>query len=308
MRSSHIDPATWRDFQGVLDNYRKDNVAPKPKRILSACKKVISGRYAQDWESHLSTLTVQNRLADILPLGKEDHLWLRLLTGMPAGQLSFVLRASTECLPSPSTLARWGFSLSKKCPLCESSTCTAHHVLNSCPSSLADGRYTWRHDQVLMKLLPFIKRHNPTAAVFADIPNHRACESPPATIPVELSTTTARPDIVLHKGKSVILLELTIPWNSVASITSAKARKENKTSYQLLISDLTNSGYSVHYTTIEIGCLGHYTSDAYASLKTIAPSSSRASRRDTLLAASKAAISCSYHIFSCRGSKPWLLS
>ena len=122
-------------------------------------------------------LTVQNLLADVLPLGKEDHLWLRLLTCMPAGQLSFVLCAITECLPSPSTLARWGFSLSKKCPLCESITCTAHHVLYSCPSSLADGQYTWRHDQVLMKLLPFIKRHNPTAAVFADIPNHRTCES-----------------------------------------------------------------------------------------------------------------------------------
>ena len=144
---------------------------------------------------------------------------------MPAGQLSFVLRASTECSPSQSILARWGFSLPKKCPLCESSTCTAHHVLNSCPSSLADGWYTWCHDQVLLKLLPFIKKHNPTAAVFANIPNYCACESSPTTIPVELSTTTARPDVILHKGKSVSLLELTVLWNSVARITSTKARK-----------------------------------------------------------------------------------
>ena len=37
------------------------------------------------------------------------------------------------------------------------------------------------------------------------------------------------------------------------------------------MSDLTNSGYSIRCATIEIGCLDHYTSDTYASLKTIAP-------------------------------------
>ena len=49
----------------------------------------------------------------------------------------------------------------------------------------------------------------------------------------------------------------------IASITSAKARSQNKTLYHPLVSDLTNSGYSVHNANTEIGCLGHYTGDAY---------------------------------------------
>ena len=65
---------------------------------------------------------------------------MAILTGMPAGQLSFVLRASTECFPSPSTLARWEFPLPKKCPLYESSTCTAHHVLVQRPDLIYSSR------------------------------------------------------------------------------------------------------------------------------------------------------------------------
>ena len=242
LRASHIDPATWESFQVAITRCRSETVAPKPNRILSACKSVVSSRYARDWEAHLNMLTVQNTLSDILPLGSEDQLWNRLLTGMPAGQLSFVLHASTECLPSPSTLVRWGYSLSRKCPLCSYNTCTAHHVLSSCPSALSDGRYTWRHDRVLAKLFQFVKDHNPAAIVFADIPNLRACESPPATVPTQLATTTARPDIVLYQDKSVTLLELTVPWNSATSLASAKSRKQNKPSYQLLMSDLSHRG------------------------------------------------------------------
>ena len=216
LRASHIDPATWESFQVAITRCRTETVAPKPNCILSACKSVVSSRYARDWEAHLNTLTVQNALSDILPLGSEDQLWNRLLTGMPAGQLSFVLRASTECLPSPSTLVRWGYSsplnsLSRKCPLCSYNTCTAHHVLSSCPSALSDGQYTWRHDRVLAKLFQFVRDHNPAATVFADIPSLRACESPPATVPTQVATTTARPDIVLYQDKSVTLLELTVP-------------------------------------------------------------------------------------------------
>jgi hypothetical protein len=68
--------------------------------------------------------------------------------------------------------------------------------------------------------------------------------SPPTTVPTEVVITTARPDIVLLDSKSVTLLELTVPWNSAASLASAQLRKQNKPLYQLLASNLDTQGYA----------------------------------------------------------------
>ena len=94
------------------------------------------------------------------------------------------------------------------------------------------------------------------------------------------------------------LLELTVSLNSATSLASVKPWKQNKLSYQLLMSDLSRSGFSVRFLTIEIGCLGHYTNDAYTALKETAPSSTKKARRDALKTAGKAAISGSYYIFA----------
>ena len=165
----------------------------------------------------------------------------------------------------PQHSGEMAYSLSRKCPLCSSNTCTAHHVLSSCYSALSDGQYTWRYNRVLAKLFQFVKEHNPSATVFADIPSPRACESPPATVPTQPATTTARSDIVLYQDKSVTLLELTVPWNSATTLASAKSRKWNKPLYQLLILDLSHSGFSARHLTMEIGrlAMGHYSNEAY---------------------------------------------
>ena len=130
----------------------------------------------------------------------------RLLTGIPAGQLSFVIRDSCDCLPTPSILVRWGYSLSHSCPLCNGPHCNVHHVLNCCPTALSDGRYTWQHDQVLSKVYSFLSKFLPSAAkLFVDLPNHRACESPPATVPPDIVVTTARPDIVILHDRRITM-------------------------------------------------------------------------------------------------------
>ena len=125
--------------------------------VLSTCKKSIARKYSAYWESHLQQLEVQSKLLDFLPLGSEDHLWQRLLLGMPEGHLSFILRASCDCLPSPSSLARWGYLPIRKCPLCSYPHCKAQHILSSCSVSLSEGRYTYRHDLVLAELIPFLQ-------------------------------------------------------------------------------------------------------------------------------------------------------
>ena len=199
--ASNIPYKIWQVFKEATDCCLVEHSAPKPNKEVAKCKEAINEHYIHELEAHLRTLTVQDNLLDILLLGKDDHLWQCLLTGMPAGQFSFVLLASSDCLPSPNTLVRWGYSLCKKCPLCNSSTCNAHHILSGCPTALQDGRYTWCHDRVLSKLAHFIRESNPAAKVFADLPDQRACKAPVSTVPTDLTITTTRPDIVLIEGK-----------------------------------------------------------------------------------------------------------
>ena len=85
----------------------------------------------------------------------------------------------------------------------------------------------------------------PQAKLYTDLPGFRASESPPATLPTNLSTSTARPDIIMISGDNVTILKLTIPSNSKEAINKAKERKSNKPNYNSLIGDLEEQGLSV---------------------------------------------------------------
>ena len=103
LQDTHLDCNLVDTFHKAITQCQ--TTLQKKSNILSTCKKSIARKYSANWESHLQQLEVQSKLLDILPLGSEDHLWQRLLLGMPEGHLSFILRASCDCLPSPSSSA-----------------------------------------------------------------------------------------------------------------------------------------------------------------------------------------------------------
>ena len=69
-------------------------------------------------------------------------------------QLSFLLRSVYDMLPSPTNLKLWKLTEDPTCPLCENIG-SLRHIMSSCPTALSQGRYTWRHDQVL-RVMPDI--------------------------------------------------------------------------------------------------------------------------------------------------------
>ena len=105
-----------------------------------------------------------------------------------------------------------------------------------------------------------IFKHLPSIQVFADLPNLQASVSPPATIPPEVMLTYYRPDLVFFNTatKSIALLELTCPSDSIHHLESARSRKQNKLEYQELLADLDRLNITNYYKTLEISVLGHY--------------------------------------------------
>ena len=73
--------------------------------------------------------------------------------------MSFLIRSVYDPLPSIANLVRWGNKEDPTCPLCNGKQ-TKMHVWSSCKVALSQGRYTWRHNQVLQGLAVVISLAN----------------------------------------------------------------------------------------------------------------------------------------------------
>ncbi|KAJ8397352.1 hypothetical protein AAFF_G00439010 [Aldrovandia affinis] len=69
---------------------------------------------------------------------------------MEASNISFIIRATYDVLPSPKNLHQW-YGEDPTCALCPTPE-TLRHIMTGCKTSLTQGCYTWRHNQVLKNL------------------------------------------------------------------------------------------------------------------------------------------------------------
>ena len=94
-------------------------------QILTTPKKNLTNkidkRLKERCDEHLSDLKVQSKFKEITILESECHSWKKMVqSGLPHGQLSFLLRAGSDSLPHPANLRRWNIQCASKCPLCSS--------------------------------------------------------------------------------------------------------------------------------------------------------------------------------------------
>jgi len=135
-----------------------------------------------------------------------------------------------------------GQKSSSGCQLCPEWQ-TRQHVLNHCSVALERLRYNQRHDDVLWTLFKFISSHlQPGHQVTADLPGEHYC------LRQDVATTDSRPDIVIWSDQSIILVELTIPFQPGMDV--AAERKQAKYA-DLLARCLTICHF--HLITIEVG-------------------------------------------------------
>ena len=121
------------------------NHLPRRKRILN----IIASIDAEVQLAKLQQLSVQGRWLKWTGVMNSDLSWRSLLHGMDDSELSFSLRLITNTLLTLDNLRRWGqLTTDTSCPLCGRKA-TLRHILNGCSVALRQGRYTWRHDNVL---------------------------------------------------------------------------------------------------------------------------------------------------------------
>ena len=158
--------------------------------------------------------------------------------------IRFLIRSVYDTLPSPTNLLIWKKTETPLCQLC-GKTGSLKHILSSCQTALADGRYRWRHNQILKDIAEAI-----AAAIHTNIPSNdrstiefvkapnalssaadwevRADLGKKLKFPVHIVQTALRPDIVIfsNKRRKIIMWELTVPW--VENAEEAHERKKLK--------------------------------------------------------------------------------
>ena len=117
-------------------NWAQASVASITRKTLSSeCHSFSNETIRSHWGNKLMSLSVQGKLDQICQLEAQNKVWNRIIDGLPAGQLSFLLRAGSDTLPTPLHLRRWILCVDAKCNLCGDISPTVLHTLNGCPCS-----------------------------------------------------------------------------------------------------------------------------------------------------------------------------
>jgi len=197
-------------------------------------------------------------------------------------RLSFLLRSVYDLLPTPTNLTRWKLTDDPLCPLCKKSNGFLQHIMSACPTALAQGRYRWRHDQVLREVANVLEkertRKRPTQQKHFQFTNFvregekKTTKTQSTGLLHEARTwemrvdlgknlvfpdvvhTRLRPDIVIWSTimKILIMVELTVPWEE--AVDEAYERKMLK--YQELADECRQKGWKTWVFPVEVGCRG----------------------------------------------------
>ena len=221
-------------------------------RAKVATKQSIQQFTIEKWNSKVEKLVMQGDFTNLLIEEKENVTWKSIINNIPRGVLSFALNSATNTLPTPDNLRRWGKRMVSVCPLC-SNQGTLEHILNFCSVSLNQGRFTWRHNNVLNHITNTILQNKPSnLEVYSDI---SGLDINGGTIPPDILVTQSRPDLVLlnRDEKKICLLELTCSFERNAE--AANLRKTLR--YTTLKSDLEERGFQCFLVPFEVGSRGH---------------------------------------------------
>ena len=292
------------------------------KRLIKGVQQSQQGQWTS-WEEALQRSITWNDIWQMAPL-----------------KLSFLIRSTYDQLPSKTNLVKWKKESIPTCSLCNEKPQTLEHVLSSCKTALANGRYTWRHsivtqqrdEQVRIIRNLMMPESNKSTQKFVTeggkiyvgskkstyhraIPgqnhlelddNWKVFEDIPGwrnDNPKIISNKGLRPDIVLFskENSKVILVELTIPFESRLELSH-----DYKTSkYEDLKKELEKEGYSVTVKAVEIGARSFVAGTLYQFLGQIGIN--RRNRSKSMKSLTEITENCSMWIWN-KGNVPWNIS
>ena len=228
-----------------------------------------------------------------VPERKISH---RDIINMPESRFAFLIKAVYDLLPTPHNKHMW-FGEEEGCTLCGDKG-TLQHILSGCRIALSQGRYKWRHDQVLRELAQCVDerrmennrapREKKRGITFvkegSQKPKQITKTIPPRCfldgaadwklqvdldgklkVPEEVADTNLRPDMLLvsRSSRRMGVIELTVPSEERIEVSS----ELKKTKYAGLQREGRRNGWAVTVWAVEVGCRGFPASSMASLLK-----------------------------------------
>ena len=263
----------------------------------------------------------------------QNNLSWRDILALPPNLLSFCISSTYNVLPSPSNLSKhWKVENDSSCSLCGKELCTIPHILGACKFSLDQGRFTFRHDNVLASIVSilqtFLKDLKPAVVNKKVNRVHfiKAGQKPPKinrnptgilhlasdwvilsdlskkfVFPCQIALTDLRPDIVLYSktSKRVILLELTCPCEE--NMVSWHTKKITK--YSGLVHAIRTNKWFVDFFAVEVGARGYPSNSLKSSFRKLGLPNKTINGAVKQLG--RISMECSFYIWMHRNSKEW---
>ena len=162
---------------------------------------------------------------------------------MPKNIFNFSLKYLNNTLAARKNLCKWSIRQSSACSFCLQAE-SLQHVVSSCKSHLDEGRYTWRHNSVLLCLAKTFSSFS-DCLLYADLPSFLS--------PSVITGDSLRPDLVLIPNNSILyILELTVGLESNIQINSDR----KASMYSPLLLDLKHAYSDVKFINLSMSTLG----------------------------------------------------
>jgi ssDNA thymidine ADP-ribosyltransferase, DarT/zinc-binding in reverse transcriptase len=270
-----------------------------------------------------------------------DLSWQNLIYGPGPRVISFLLNAQINSVRTPDMLKLWGYLESAACTLCGAPQCTLHHLLVNCEFARTQGRYTWRHDSVLMHIEQVLRDtilrvNDQKPVVFAEVARKefhanfvkagQKLKTPTPRIrrglldyandwqmlvdfehrrivfPPCIVPTNLRPDVVLWSMRSHVVILLELTCPAEEGISAAQIRKESK--YDGLLETINETKtWKARLFTLEVGARGLVASRTYRAFRVLGLSNTQT--KSLVKCLSEIVVRCSYAIYLAHSAPVW---
>ena len=249
----------------LFSDIKRQNPDVQPVEAKISLKKSLKEITSKFWHDRVKKLTVQGAFLDLLAAEKGATHWKSIMFDLPHSVCKFLINSCSDTLNHNSNLVRWGKRTNDRCPVCGNKE-TLQHVLNICSIYLEQGRFTWRHNNILNYIWSAIKEGLEAKEVEhsskADLDDHKG-----STVPVEYAVTNLKPDICVFLTTNVKLIIIELSVSFEPNISKMHDYKVNK--YTPLLNDIREKGLEVYFLALEVGSRGYISQDNEKTLKSI---------------------------------------
>ena len=316
-------PNRGREGLGMNPRMYYSKVGNKEKRGLIVS--MVREREEEARRVNISNLAIQGACFKWEVAGRNISIW-----ETTDSNLRYLIKSIYDLLPTPANKNRWFNTEEYKCPLCGEEG-TLNHIMAGCKTALKQGRYKWRHDNVLRVLAYWIekkiKENNKSPIRKRKWVNFiRAGEKVKQQtkneetylttardwklktdlesrlkIPSYIIQTNQRPDMVIisESTKQMSIIELTVPTEDRIQI-SAELKLSR---YSELLEECKRRGWRTRMWTVEVGCRGFPAASVGRLLKDIGYRGKIKKTIEKILGTE--AENASHHIWNTFHSKNW---